>query len=94
MTAIECHINDLVKTDAALRPRSFRPHLERQKHRIQSPLLIPILAKTRVENAAANGLVWEWSAPPEKIMEYFTQIVAWSRVCCLEEPGFDGAEYH
>jgi hypothetical protein len=47
--------------------------------------------------AANNGFKWEFSAPPPKILEYIGQIIAWPRICFLQEPGpggFNGAEYY
>lgn len=51
----------------------------------------------KATDAALNDFSWDWSASPEKIMDYIGQIVAWPRICFLQEPGpdgFNGAEYY
>ena len=39
---------------------------------------------------------WEFKVEPLTVMEYIGQVLAWLRLCMLEDPndGFNGAEYY
>lgn len=48
------------------------------------------------EGAASRGLLWDFKVDPLTVMEYIGQVLAWMRLCMLEDPydGFNGAEYY
>ncbi|KAK6196727.1 hypothetical protein LQW54_011236 [Pestalotiopsis sp. IQ-011] len=47
------------------------------------------------DQARASNFHWEFKVPPKTVMEYITQVVAWQRLCMLEDAGdgFSCADY-
>lgn len=52
--------------------------------------------EVKYERSQARNFHWDFKVEPSTVMEYISQVVAWLRVCMLEDPsdGFDSAEYY
>lgn len=63
---------------------------------IVSNPLVAFAYEVKFENSQAGGFHWQFKVDPLTVMGYIGQVLAWMRVCMLEEPngGFDGAEYY
>ena len=50
----------------------------------------------KFEDSQARNFQWEFKVEPSTIMEYIGQVLAWMRLCMLDDPtdGFNGAEYY
>lgn len=50
----------------------------------------------KFEDSQARNFHWEFKVEPRTVMEYVGQVLAWLRLCMLEDPndGFNGAEYY
>ncbi|KAL2073896.1 hypothetical protein VTL71DRAFT_11222 [Oculimacula yallundae] len=61
---------------------------------IQHPLAA-VGATISYEAQEARGFAWEFIVEPEFVAGYVSQVLAWMRLCALEEPnGFNGRDYH
>lgn len=52
--------------------------------------------EVKYERSQARNFHWDFKVEPSTVMEYISQVVAWLRMCMLEDPsdGFDGAGYY
>ena len=50
----------------------------------------------KFEASQMRGFKWDFNVSPVTVMEYIGQVLAWLRLCRLEDPhdGFNGAEYY
>ena len=62
---------------------------------IENPL-VSFGKEVKFEDSQARNFRWEFSVEPRTVMEYIGQVLAWLRLCMLEDPtdGFNGAEYY
>ena len=62
---------------------------------IESPLFVPMQESMNFEDSRASNFTWEFNVDVKTVMEYISQILAWSRVCMLEDmgDGFSGVDY-
>lgn len=58
--------------------------------------LVALGKEWRYERSRARNFRWDFKVEPSTVAEYIGQVVAWLRVCMLEDPtdGFNGAEYY
>ena len=58
--------------------------------------LVSFGKEVKFEDSQARNFHWEFSVEPRTVMEYIGQVLAWLRLCMLEDPmdGFNGAEYY
>ena len=57
--------------------------------------LVAFGAQHSFEEAQKADFAWDFKVPPQTVMEYIAQILAWQRLCMLEDDGtgFNGTEY-
>lgn len=62
---------------------------------IENPL-VSFGKEVKFEDSQAKNYHWEFKVEPRTVMEYIGQVLAWSRLCMLEDPndGFNGADYY
>lgn len=62
---------------------------------LENPL-VSFGKEVKFEDSQAMNFHWEFKVEPQTVMEYIGQVLAWLRLCMLEEPngGFNGAEYY
>lgn len=62
---------------------------------IEDPL-VSFGKEVKLDNSRARNFRWDFSVEPRKVLEYIGQVLAWTRLCRLEDPtdGFNGAEYY
>lgn len=62
---------------------------------IENPL-VSFGKEVKFEDSQARNFHWEFKVEPRTVMEYIGQVLAWLRLCMLEDPtdGFNGAEYY
>ncbi|TVY83657.1 putative glycosyl transferase FCK3 [Lachnellula suecica] len=58
--------------------------------------LIAFGKDVKFEDSQARGFNWEFNVEPTTVVGYIAQVIAWMRVCFLEDPndGFNGREYY
>lgn len=63
---------------------------------IENPLVEVIGKAVDFSQSAARGFHWEFTQTPQMVMGYIGQVLAWDRLCMLEDPhdGFDGRSYY
>ena len=61
----------------------------------ESPL-ISFAKEIKFEDSQAMNYRWEFNVEPLTVMEYIGQVMAWQRLCMLEDPndGFNGPDYY
>lgn len=61
---------------------------------INSPL-VSFVKDMNFDVSRASGFHWDFKVSAQTVFEYVLQVIAWQRLCRLEEPdgGFNGAEY-
>lgn len=61
---------------------------------IENPL-VSFGANEDIDEARASNFNWEFQVEPKTVMEYITQVLAWKRLCMLEDAGdgFSGSDY-
>ena len=62
---------------------------------LENPL-VSFGKETKFEDSQAGNFHWELKVEPQTVMEYIGQVLAWLRLCMLDDPtdGFNGAEYY
>lgn len=62
---------------------------------LENPL-VSFGKEVKFEDSQAKNYHWEFKVEPLTVMEYIGQVLAWLRLCMLEEPNdrFNGAEYY
>ena len=62
---------------------------------IENPLVF-FGKEMKYEDSQARNFHWQFSVEPRTVMEYVGQVLAWMRLCMLEDPtdGFNGTEYY
>lgn len=69
---------------------------DRQSHEgiITHPLVAFALQNT-FEDSRSNNYHWDFQVPPQTVFNYIGQVLAWNRLCMLEDPhdNFKGTDY-
>ena len=85
-----------LRTDTARHDLFIHLWKDRTNHGgiIENPL-VSFGKEMKFEDSQASNYRWEFSVEPRTVMEYIGQVLAWMRLCMLEDPndGFSGPEY-
>jgi hypothetical protein len=73
-------------------------HLWRNRNNPGGIIEDPLVAfgkEFKFEESEASNFHWDFKVEPVVVMNYISQVLAWLRLCMLEDPndGFNGAEY-
>lgn len=73
-------------------------HLWKDRDTYQGMASNPLVSFALIKDfskSAARGFAWEFKIEPIVVFEYIMQVVAWDRLCMLEDAGdgFSGADY-